>query len=55
MRMNSTWATSSWAALFAADGMGNLANGYIDEDAAGIVVSDSLTGTYSVDPVELAE
>jgi hypothetical protein len=29
--------------------MGNLASGYIDEDAAGIVVSDSLTGTYSVD------
>ena len=37
------------AGLFTADGTGNLTNGFTDANYAGLVTSDSLTGSYSVD------
>lgn len=41
--------SSTWAGMVTADGAGGLNSGYIDEDEGGAVVSDSLSGTYSVD------
>jgi hypothetical protein len=43
------WASATWAGLFTADGAGHLTSGLADQDVGGAVVSDTLTGTYSVD------
>jgi hypothetical protein len=42
------WATAAWAGLVTADGAGHLTSGSADQDVGGSVVSDSLTGSYSV-------
>jgi hypothetical protein len=38
-----------YAGEFTADGSGNLTNGYTDENQFGILTSDTLTGSYTVD------
>jgi hypothetical protein len=46
------WASAAWAGMFTADGAGNLTNGNADQELGfGIPpVTDTLTGTYIVDP-----
>ena len=38
-----------YGGLFTADGSGNIANGYTDQNEFGSVIDDTLTGTYAVD------
>jgi hypothetical protein len=47
-----SWASAAWAGRFTADGAGSLAVGYGDEilGVGAVPISDTLSGTYSVDP-----
>jgi len=43
------WASAAWAGSFSADGAGHLTGGLADQNVGGVVVIDTLAGTYSVD------